>query len=236
MENRTINIAVVAEVAEALQDIKEEMVFVGGAVVSLYTDDPAADEIRPTQDIDMTLNIVNLSHWVKVQEQLAALGFHPDPFGHSICSYKYKDIPVDIMATEDGPLGPANRWYKIGFDYSWTAKAKEQEVKILSAPCFLATKFEAFNGRGSDYRTSHDIEDIIYVLDNRIGIVEEIEKDDPRIANFIKEQLQNITSKNMMQEVLMAHIHPLMLEERLPIVEEKITQILNQTYGLQRTQ
>ena len=72
MENRTINIAVVAEVAEALQDIKEEMVFVGGAVVSLYTDDPAADEIRPTQDIDMTLNIVNLSHWVKVQEQLAA--------------------------------------------------------------------------------------------------------------------------------------------------------------------
>lgn len=140
------------------------------------------------------------------------------------------------MATEDGPLGPANRWYKIGFDYLWTAKAKEQEVKILSAPCFLATKFEAFNGRGSDYRTSHDIEDIIYVLDNRIGIVEEIEKDDPRIANFIKEQLQNITSKNMMQEVLMAHIHPLMLEERLPIVEEKITQILNQTYGLQRTQ
>lgn len=55
MENRTINIAEVAEVAEALKDIKQDMVFVGGAVVSLYTDDPAADEIRPTQDIDMSL-------------------------------------------------------------------------------------------------------------------------------------------------------------------------------------
>ena len=32
----------------------------------------------------------------------------------------------------------------------------------------------------------------------------------------------------MMQEVLVAHIHPLMLTERLPIVEDKITQILNQ--------
>ena len=63
MENRIINITVVAEVAKALKDIKEAMVFVGGAVVSLYTDDPAADEIRPTQDVDMTLNIVNLSHW-----------------------------------------------------------------------------------------------------------------------------------------------------------------------------
>ena len=216
-----------AEVAEALQDIKQDMVFVGGAVVSLYTDDPAADEIRPTQDIDMTLNIVNLNHWETVQAQLGALGFHPDPFGHAICSYKYKDIPVDIMATEDGPLGPANRWYKIGFENLWTANAKEQDIKILSAPCYLATKFEAFNDRGSDYRTSHDIEDIIYVLDNRIGIVEEIAKDDNRIARFIKEQLQNITNKGLMQEVLMAHIHPLMLDERLPIVEEKITQILN---------
>ncbi|MFN5318538.1 MAG: nucleotidyl transferase AbiEii/AbiGii toxin family protein, partial [Bacteroidia bacterium] len=219
-------IAVVAEVAEALQHIKDQMVFVGGAVVSLYTDDPAADEIRPTQDIDMTLNIVNLSHWEKVQEQLGALGFYPDPFGHSICSYKYKDIPVDIMASEEGPLGPANRWYKMGFENLWTAKAKDQEIKILSAPCYLATKFEAFNDRGSDYRTSHDIEDIIYIVDNRVGIVEEIRKDDYRIANFIKEQLQKIINKGMMHEVLMAHIHPLMLEERMPIVEEKINQIL----------
>jgi predicted nucleotidyltransferase len=232
LENRIINIAVVAEVAEALKDVKDQMVFVGGAVVSLYTDDPAADEIRPTQDIDMALIIVNLSHWEKVQEQLAALGFHPDPFGHAICSYKYKDIPVDIISTGEGPIGSTNRWFKIGFDNLWMAKAKEQELKILSAPCFLATKFEAFNDRGSDYRSSHDMEDIIYVLDNRMGIVEEIEKDDPRIANFIKEQLQKIISKGMMQEVLIAHIHPLMLAERLPIVEEKIKQILNQSYGL----
>jgi hypothetical protein len=50
-------------VAKALQELKEEIVFVGGAIISLYTDDPAADEIRPTQDVDVTLNIINLSHW-----------------------------------------------------------------------------------------------------------------------------------------------------------------------------
>jgi predicted nucleotidyltransferase len=232
LENRTINIAVVAEVAEALKHIKHDMVFVGGAVVSLYTDDPAADEIRPTQDIDMTINIVNLSHWKHIQEQLGVLGFHPDPFGHAICSYRFKDIPVDIMAAEDGPFGPSNRWYKIGFNNIWTANAKNQEIKILSAPCYLATKFEAFNNRGSDYRTSHDMEDIIYVLDNRIGIVEDIKNDNAIIAHFIKEQLQNIIHKGMMQEVLVAHIHPLMLAERLPMVEDKITQILNKNYGI----
>ena len=57
MENRIINIAVVAEVAKALKELKDQMVFVGGAVVSLYTDDPAADEIRPTADIDLTLKL-----------------------------------------------------------------------------------------------------------------------------------------------------------------------------------
>lgn len=226
MENRTINIAVVSEIAEALKDLKQVMVFVGGAIVSLYADDPAADEIRPTQDVDITLNIISLSHWLELQTKLTDLGFQPDPFGHTICSYKYKDIPVDIMATEDGPLMPANRWYKIGFDNLWSTKAKEQEINILSAACYLATKFEAYNDRGSDYCTSHDIEEVIYVLDNRISIVEEIANDDARIAHFIKEQLQYIKNKGLLQEFLMAHIHPIMLEERLPIVEEKITQIL----------
>ena len=228
MQNRIINIAVVAEVAGALKDLKQHIVFVGGAVVSLYADDPASDEIRPTQDVDLTLNIINLSHWNDVQETLTALGFHLDPFGHSICSYRYKDIPVDIMATEDGSFGPANRWYKIGFENLWTAKAEDQEIQILSAPCYLAAKFEAFNHRGKDYRTSHDMEDVIYLLDNRIHIAEEIAKDNIRITTFVKEQLQNIIQKGLLQEVLTAHIHPLMLEERMPIVEEKIMTIINQ--------
>ncbi len=151
MKNRIINIAAVAEVAGALQDLKQQMVFVGGAVVSLYTDDPAADEIRPTQDIDMTLNIMSLGHWQKVQQRLKELGFHPDPFGHAICSYKYQDIPVDIMASEEGPLGPANTWYKVGFENLWNVKVLDQEIYILSAPCYLATKFEAFNNGLAPY-------------------------------------------------------------------------------------
>jgi hypothetical protein len=226
LKNRSINIAVVAEVAEALKHLNKHMVYVGGAVVSLYADDPAADEIRPTSDIDMTLNILNLGNWYDIQRQLAVLGFHPDPFGHSICSYKYKDIPVDIMPSEDGPHGPANAWYKIGFADLCTAPIKNQEVQILSAPCYLATKFEAFNNRGNDYRTSHDIEDIIYLLDNRTTILEEIEISDMRILAFLKTQFQKIIQKGILDEILMAHIHPLVLEERMPILKEKISKVL----------
>jgi len=217
----------VAEIAEALKSYNEKMVFVGGAVVSLYTDDDAAGEIRPTGDVDMTLNVVNLSDWVSIQEELGQLGFHPDPFGHAICSYKYKDIPVDIMAVEDGPLGPANKWYKIGFNDLWKVKVKAQTISILKAPCYLATKFEAFNGRGKDYRTSHDMEDIIYILDNRINIVNEIKTAPEEIRNFIQSELKKMVDQALLNEVLEAHIHPLVIEVRHPLVMEKIYQIIN---------
>ncbi len=59
MENITINKALVKEVAIALKELKEVMVFVGGATISLYTDDLAAHEIRPTSDIDMTIKLTH---------------------------------------------------------------------------------------------------------------------------------------------------------------------------------
>ena len=226
MENRIINLEVVAEIAEALKDYKDKMVFVGGAVVSLYTDDKATDEIRPTADIDLTLNVVNLNTWTSIQTDLAKLGFHPDPFGHSICSYKYKDIPVDIMAAEDGPLGPTNRWYKVGFKDLWQVKVKSEFIKILKAPCYLATKFEAFNNRGKDFRTSHDMEDIIYILDNRLEIVKEINNSPIEVKEFIQSELKKIIDQSMLNEVLEAHIHPLIIEQRIAIVKERIFQIL----------
>jgi len=42
MKNRVINIAVVAEIALALKELKDQVIFVGGSVVSLYADDSAA--------------------------------------------------------------------------------------------------------------------------------------------------------------------------------------------------
>jgi hypothetical protein len=57
-------------------------------------------------------------------------------------------------------------------------------------------------------------------------IVQEIKTCDERIGTFLKKQFKIIIQQGILSEVLMAHIHPLMLEERLPLVEEKINQIL----------
>jgi len=227
MENRIINLAVVAEIAKALKELNEQMVFVGGAVVSLYTNDVAADEIRPTGDIDMTVILSNRVKWPQIEERLRALQFFPDPFGHAMCRYLYKDIPVDVMPPEGSNFGPSNRWYKIGFDQLQTINLEGVNINILSAPYYLATKFEAFNSRGKDYRTSHDMEDIIYILDNRIEIAEEIEKSPKKVRMFLQSELQKLVTQSVLEDVLMAHIHPLVIETRLPLVMEKINRILS---------
>lgn len=105
MDNRNINIATIAEIAAALQHLNQQVVFVGGAVIGLYANDPSPDEVRPTDDVDIALDMVALNDWQQTIEKLLVLGFYPDPERHTINSYRYKNIPVDIMSAAAGPLG-----------------------------------------------------------------------------------------------------------------------------------
>lgn len=230
MHNRIINIDLVAQVANGLQELKEKMVFVGGAVISLYTDDPAADEIRPTSDIDMTIDLANYAEWAQMQERLAELNFHPDPQGHSICSYKYKDIAIDIMPADDSSIGVSNKWYKPGFQFIQQIQLSENiNINILPSPYFLATKLEAFKDRGnSDFYGSHDYEDIIYLIDNRTTIVEEILAAENDVKEYIKAELTTIKNHPQAVEILAMHIHPLIREERFKILMDKIEMITNE--------
>ena len=226
MENKKINLRMVATVAKALQELRQRMIFVGGAVISLYTDDPAADEVRPTSDIDMTIQLTGFSEWAAIQKRFKELGFHPDPNGHAICSYLHKNISIDIMPAEDGPIGKANRWYMPGFRYIQQVPVEDVTIKILSAPYFLASKFEAFHSRGGDYRTSYDFEDIMYVIDNRLSIVEEVRKADTEVRTFLEQEFKTVVSTPYTEEIIRSQIHPFIADERYPLILEKINQII----------
>ena len=74
LKNTTINLGVIWKIAHALQDLNERVVYVGGAVVSLYVNDPAADDVRPTKDIDISLEIASLGEL----EEMVACAFSED--------------------------------------------------------------------------------------------------------------------------------------------------------------
>ena len=101
-------------------------------------------------------------------------------------------------------------------------------IKILSSPYFPATKLEAFKDRGkNDFYGSHDFEDIIYILDNRTTIVEEIIAADSNVKEYIKTELRTIKNHPQSDEILAMHIHPLIREERFNMLLDKIKLITN---------
>jgi hypothetical protein len=89
----------------------------------------------------------------------------------------------------------------------------------------LASKFEAFYSLGSDYRASHDFEVIIFVLDNRTTIVEEIKNTYILIREFLKSEFRKINYHYSSEEIYSVHIHPLIVQDLLPLLIEKVNKM-----------
>jgi hypothetical protein len=189
------NIIMLQTVANGLGELKDEMVFVGGAVAELYADNPAASEIRPTLDVDCVIEIRSRLQFAKMEENLRARGFKNDTSERApICRWIYKDIKVDVMPTDSDVLGFSNRWYEEGIKIKIQKTLPDgTDVFVFPPEYYLAAKFEAHNARGgNDLRQSHDFEDIIYILDNCSDIVDNISASNPSVKEYLKDECRKL--------------------------------------------
>ncbi|MBI3882972.1 MAG: nucleotidyl transferase AbiEii/AbiGii toxin family protein [Sphingobacteriales bacterium] len=202
-----INIVRIKAVANALNDLNEKVVFVGGATISLYPD-RAVLEVRPTDDIDVIIEILNYADRAKLEEKLRLIGFAHDIESGVICRYKIQGIVVDIMPTNDSSIGFTNKWYPEGFENAVNYEIDDKNViKILSAPYFIATKLEAHKGRGkNDGRTSKDFEDIIYVLENRESIWDEMNNTNKSVKEYLRFEFLVLLNNPNLFEWIDAHV------------------------------
>jgi hypothetical protein len=77
----------------------------------------------------------------------------------------------------------------------------------VSAPYFLITKLEAFDGRGhGDYLASHDVEDFIAVLDGRPALVNEIRGADSSLASALAERFDEMLQDSGFVESVSGHM------------------------------
>jgi len=73
------NIIRIKAASRALEGLKQDFVFVGGATVSLYATDPLlATEIRPTDDVDVIVELASYKGYAELDERLRSLGFKND--------------------------------------------------------------------------------------------------------------------------------------------------------------
>lgn len=225
LKNKTINMGVVKKVAAALGELNEQVAYVGGATVSIYADDPAAEDVRPTKDIDIMLNIVSFAELTALQETLAKKGIHPDAEAKIACRFKYEDVIIDVMSTKEIGWAPSDPWFEPGFRNLVSYSVDEQTtIRIFPVSYFLATKFSAFHDRGGDPRTSKDFEDIVYVLDNRLDIVSEIRQAPIDVREYLENELKAFLDDELI-EGISAHLSPYSGEDRFAMLMEKINAI-----------
>lgn len=171
------NLPHLRRIAEALGDLREQVVFVGGAVAGLLVTDPLADSVRATRDVDAVVN-ANRSTFYRIEEQVAQRGFARDAGSDVICRWVHKasGLLFDLMPVQPEVLGFSNRWYPYAVQTAVRVALGEGiTIRLVSAVAFVATKLEAFSSRGGgDFMSSHDLEDVLNIVDGREELVNEL--------------------------------------------------------------
>lgn len=226
MKNTILNKKVTIKIAKALGELNEKVVFVGGAIVSFYIDDPTADDVRPTKDVDISLEIASLGALEKLREALNNKGFQQSHEDKVMCRFRYEDVKVDVMTTHPVGWAPANPWFAPGFERKQEISLDDIRIRILPLPYFISTKLAAFNDRGrKDPRTSHDFEDIVYLLNYTSSLKNQILQADKDVKFYLKEFFLEISNSSILQEAIKGNL----LYDEQTTRFEKIMNILRET-------
>jgi hypothetical protein len=125
------------------------------------------------------------AEYAEFGDRLRRLGFAEDiREGAPVCRWIQQGTTLDVMPLIEKILGFSNRWYRSAMDSAVSkGLADDLEIRMVTAPFFVATKLEAFKGRGKrDFFGSHDLEDVISVVDGRAEIVTEVQSEAGRTA------------------------------------------------------
>lgn len=229
MKNTIVNREAIKRVADALGDMNEDVVYVGGATVSLYADDPAAEDVRPTKDLDISLSLATSVELERAREELHRRGFIQSALDSVICRFRLGEILVDFMNTKAIDWAPANPWFGPGYDKRERINIDGTSIFILPLPYFLASKFSAFENRGlNDPRTSHDLEDIIYIIDYRTDIQDQLRASPENVKNYLQNKLASLLDDPAMKEAIEGNLDYETRELRLNRLIEIITSFISE--------
>ncbi len=224
------NLEILIFAINQLGELADEMVFLGGCATGLLITDPAAPPIRITRDVDAIVQVSSRAGYYQLSDKLRAKGFSEDRSdGAPVCRWVANNVVLDVMPLDSEILGFGNKWYAPAAENAEIIKLSDgKKIRMVSAPYFLLTKLEAFDGRGAgDYVLSHDMEDIIAVLDGRPEIVDEIKLSVPEIKRALSERFESLLKDRSFVEAVSGHMPTdATSQARVSIILKAISQII----------
>jgi hypothetical protein len=196
----------VLTIVRRLADLRGRVVFVVGAIRGLLITDPGAPAERPTDDVDVVVELTSRGEFYRFG-YLDALGFQVDPTpGAPMCRRIVEGVRVDVMPTDGSILGFSNRWYSEAIAHAIELEAEGHRFRVVDASHFCATKLEAFADRGQGDFFHHDLEDVLAVVDGRAELVGELAATGTDVRRFVAQGLQDLLADGRFLEALPGHL------------------------------
>ena len=205
------NLELLAAAARLLEPLLGELVFVGGCATALFITDKAAAEVRPTMDVDAIAEITSYADYTGFSEKLRRLGFTEDTSEDApICRWRQADTVLDVMPLDENILGFSNRWYRGAMNSACDFELQPGiQIRHVTAVYFCATKLEAFRGRGhDDYLSSHDLEDLIAVVDGREELAREVGETEEDVRRYVASEVKKILDTSAFLDALPGYLLP----------------------------
>jgi predicted nucleotidyltransferase len=216
-------------VAQMMSGLGQEIAFVGGATIALYVHSPTAADVRPTDDIDVVVELASYGSYSNLDARLRQLGFQNDVMSGVICRYRVQGIIVDVMPTDPTVLGFSNRWYPDGFRNAMNYQLDEQtSIRLFTLPYFIASKWEACKGRGGeDLRLSTDFEDIIFVLDQVSDAEAQLLQAPEAVRTYFREEFEPVLRRPDRDECIYVHLEPRFATVRTQRIVQLLTNVIS---------
>jgi predicted nucleotidyltransferase len=229
------NVAMLEVVAHRLgANRRRQLVFVGGAVVGLLITDTGLPAIRPTEDVDLVAHVLARAEYRRLEALLRKQGFKPDMRAEApVCRWRIEEVTVDVMPTLEDVLGFSNRWYPLAVDTAQAlALPSGTVIHVVTAPAFIATKLEAFAGRGGgDYLFSHDLGDLVSIVDGRDALLAECEQAPVELRRYLAEQFATLLRARAFIDSLPGHLPgDAASQSRLPDLEAKLARLAEPSF------
>lgn len=198
----SVHVQMLAAVADALgPDLLSRVAFVGDCTTGLLlTDAFSKQQVRHTDDVDLIVHVVGHVGLAEFQSELGKRGFsHPmHEQGMPICAMMLGELRVDFMPDDEVVLGFTNRWYAEALQTAQLFSLPSgQTIRLVSPVYFLATKLQAYRGRGNnDPLGSRDVEDILTLVDGRAPLVTECMQAAEPLRNYIAQELRQLLPLN----------------------------------------
>lgn len=198
-------------VATALGDLAPDVVFIGGAIAPLLQSDPPFAEARPTKDVDGVVASTSYAEVGPLHDELRRRGFmqQPGDTAHMHRWWSPDGDAFDLVPCGAHPGGSGQEWDRLALEGRVTVDLGDGvEIRIASAPAFLALKWAAFGDRGAgDPFGSHDLEDILALLASRPVIIKDVAAAAPRLREAVQEGAAHFLAMAERDDLLAGHLN-----------------------------